>query len=311
MNTDYRLLFTRVEPQKTIGKIIQFPLTRIIIAVLFITPAAMLHNFLVDYIISGIDKPLYYIILNTERVLNFFLFIISYRLFIKYIERRPAFELSTKKALPEFGAGVAVGGTLILLMVIPMAVLGYYKISGFDSGWWLLNGVFRLSLGAFIEEMVFRLILFRLLEEMTGSWLAVILTSLFFGFAHLGNENATIWSSAAIAIQDLLIVGTFMYTRRLWMVWGLHFGWNYVQDSVFGMPNSGMTEMPSWIKPTVTGPEWFTGGAFGVEASYLLVLFCAIAGIFILYKVAKKNQIALPMWRRKKPPPVESLPAQP
>jgi membrane protease YdiL (CAAX protease family) len=308
MDIDYHQLFTRVEPQGILGKIIQFPFTRIIIAVIFIFPAATLHNFLVDHIISGIDKPLYYIILNAERVLNFFLFIISYWLFIKYVERRPAVEFSTKKALPEYGSGLALGGFLILLIVIPMAVLGYYKISGFDSGWWLINGAFQLSIGAFIEELVFRLIVFRLLEEMTGSWVALIVTSLFFGFAHLANENATIWSSVAISLQDLLIVGTFMYTRRLWMVWGLHFGWNYVQDAVLGMPNSGMTKMPSWIKPTVTGPEWFTGGAFGVEASYILVILCVIAGVFILYKAAQKNQFAPPMWRRKKSPTTEGEP---
>jgi len=307
MIIDYQSLFTRVEPQKAIGKIIQFPFTRIIIAILFLIPAATLHNFLYDYFISDLDKPLYYIILNSERIINFILFIISYRLFIKYIERRPAVELSSQKVLPELGGGLAIGGGLVLLMVIPMAVLGYYKISGFDSGGWLLNGVFRFGMGSFIEELVFRLIIFRLLEEITGSWLALALISLLFGLMHLGNDNATLWTSAAIAIEDLLLVGAFIYTRRLWLVWGLHFGWNYFQDGVFGMPNSGMTEMPSWINPTVSGPDWFTGGTFGIEASYLVVFFTAAAGIFILYKAVKKNQIAPPMWRRKKTAAVDGL----
>ena len=124
---------------------------------------------------------------------------------------------------------------------------------------------------------------------------------------HLGNDNATLWTSIAIAIEDLLIVGAFMYTRRLWLVWGIHFGWNYFQDGVFGMPNSGMTNIPGFINPTVTGPEWFTGGAFGIEASYIVVILTAAAGIFILYKAVKKNQIVPPLWKRKKPAVAASI----
>jgi len=301
MPIHYSQLFTAVKPVTKIGKFIQFPVTRIFIAIIFLVPASMFHNLLYDFFIQHIDKPLYYYVLNVERVVNFFLFLFSYRLYVKYIERRPAHEISTSGVLPEFGIGVAVGGVLISVMVLSMAVLGYYKITGFDSGWWLLNGVFRFGMGSFIEELLFRLIIFRLLEEVTGSWIALVIISLLFGFLHLGNENATLWSSAAIALQDLLIVGCYIYTRRLWMVWGLHFGWNYFQDGIFGMPNSGLTEIPGWINSAVEGPEWFTGGSFGVEASYIVVLLTVAVGLYLLARAREQNKIIPPRWKRKEP----------
>ena len=303
MYSDHTKLFTQVHPVTKLGKVIQFPVTRIFIAIIFLVPAAMFHNLLYEYFIKDIEKPLYYFVINAERIVNFFLFILSYKFFVKYIERRPAHEISPSGSLPEFGVGLAIGGLLISVMVAGMALLGYYKITGFDSGWWLLNGVFRFGMGSFIEELIFRLIIFRLLEEITGSWVALVIISLLFGFLHLGNENATLWSSAAIALQDLLIVGCYIYTRRLWMVWGLHFGWNYFQDGIFGMPNSGLTKIPGWINSAVEGPEWFTGGSFGVEASYVITFLTVASGIFLLARASKQNKMIPPLWRRK---PLES-----
>ncbi|MFZ5979869.1 MAG: CPBP family intramembrane glutamic endopeptidase [Candidatus Zixiibacteriota bacterium] len=301
MNPETTRLFTQVHPVTKIGKIIQFPATRILIALIFLLPATMIHNFLYDYFIENLEKPLYYFAHNAERIFNFLLFYFSYRLYVKYIERRPAYEISVKGALPEFGNGTVIGGSLISVAVAAMAIPGYYQITGFDSAWWLLNGVFQFGIGSFLEELIFRLILFRLLEELTGTWISLVAISLLFGFMHLGNENASVWSSISITLEDLIIVGIYMTTRRLWMVWGLHFGWNYFQDGIFGLPNSGETSFPGWINPTVEGPEWFTGGSFGIEASVVIILLTVAGGIYLLVRAYQKGLIISPRWRRKAP----------
>lgn len=38
----------------------------------------------------------------------------------------------------------------------------------------------------------------------------------------------------------------------------------------FNMPNSGIDE-PGFFNATIAGPEWLTGGAFGIEASYISI----------------------------------------
>jgi membrane protease YdiL (CAAX protease family) len=155
-------------------------------------------------------------------------------------------------------------------------------------------------MGAFVQRLVFTLILFRLIEEFAGSWSAMVAVALIFGFAHIGNENATVWTSVALVISDgILMAAAYMLTRRIWLVWGLHAGWNYFQDGIFGMPNSGITSLESWLNPAISGPAWLTGGSFGIEASVLAVLLNLGVGLVILKKAIHNRMVVQPVWKRR------------
>ena len=82
------------------------------------------------------------------------------------------------------------------------------------------------------------------------------------------------------------------------MAWGVHWSWNFTQDGLFGMPNSGVTDLPSWINASVDGPSWLTGGSFGIEASLPVVILLLGVGLFILKIAIDKGQIMAPVWRR-------------
>ena len=91
--------------------------------------------------------------------------------------------------------------------------------------------------------MLFRGILFRWIEEFGGSWVALAVTSLLFGFGHIVNPNATALSSFAIALEaGLLLGGAYMLTRNLWLAIGLHAAWNFTQGFVFDVPVSGIDQ---------------------------------------------------------------------
>jgi hypothetical protein len=122
---------------------------------------------------------------------------------------------------------------------------------------------------------------------------------LVFSIAHIGNDNATIWTTAALVLTDILMVAAYMYTRRLWLVWGLHFSHNFFQDGIFGMPNSGITELVSWVEAETTGPAWLTGGAFGIEASVVFVILSLLLGLGMLLLVIRRNQVVAPVWKRR------------
>ncbi len=47
---------------------------------------------------------------------------------------------------------------------------------------------------------------------------------------------------------------------------GIHFAANFVQGGVLGFGVSGNDEQ-GLLTPTLSGPDWLTGGAFGLEAS--------------------------------------------
>ena len=50
---------------------------------------------------------------------------------------------------------------------------------------------------AYIEEIVNRGILLRIVEESLGTWLALLISALLFGLGHLGSPNATVSNAIA------------------------------------------------------------------------------------------------------------------
>ena len=292
-------LFTNVKPDSVSGRIIQFPLVRFVIALLFLVPFALLSNVTAIYIVEPSPEPYYTILKYLQAIVFFFLFLYAYSLYTKFVEKRKAFEISSSGSVLEFGAGFLISMGLVVFMIVLMSLLGYYNVEGFESGKIIADKFVHFSMGSFVEELIFRLILFRLVEELMGSWWALVIVSLLFGFAHIGNANATVWTSVAIMISDVLLIAAFMYSRRLWLVWGIHMSWNFFQTAIFGMPNSGETYKNTFIKASVNGPEWITGGSFGIEASYVAIFITLIVGVIVLKKAIDKNQLVLPIWKRK------------
>jgi len=300
MNVKSEQLFTNVYPTNTLGKMIQSPISRILISVLFIIPFLIFHNKIIGDTIAATKEPLHSLVTYIDTIGSVFVIYFLYRLYVKYIERRKCYELSMNSSAKEFGIGFIISLCLVCVMVLLMVVLRYYKVVDINSAKVIIDGFFFFGMGAFIQVMFFRIIIFRLSEELLGSWIAIIAISVIFGFIHLSNTNATIWTSIGIMITDILLIAAFIYTRRIWMVWGLHMGWNFFQDGIFGMPNSGVTEFPSWIVTEISGPKWLTGDSFGIEASYIAIFMSLFVGLIILKCAIKQNQIIKPKWVRKK-----------
>ena len=65
--------------------------------------------------------------------------------------------------------------------------------------------------------------LFRIVEEGLGTWWALAISALLFGAIHIANPGATLWSSAAIAIEAGLLFGLLYHvTRSLPLCMGVH-----------------------------------------------------------------------------------------
>jgi membrane protease YdiL (CAAX protease family) len=257
----------------------------------------LLHNLLMDHFISNIKKPLGAWIIDLEVILLAVAIFLCFRLYTRLIEDREASELSLSACGAEFGSGtllsLALVGSMVLLLVLP----GFYHVSRLNSWPVLAHSLFIFGAGALIQELVFRLVIFKLLEELLGTWMAMGAIAAIFGFVHLGNPNATLWTSLGLVLSDVLLSAAFILTRRIWLVWGIHAGWNYFQAGVFGMANSGIT-FKSWIVPRITGPAWLSGGAFGIEASVVAVLLNLAVGIYLLKLAYGQKQFVKPAWKR-------------
>ncbi len=291
-------LLPNVDPRNLAEKIIQFPLIRLIILFILLTFLTISYGIIKSLIYSAFDQTtsLY---LSYLLILLFIVITLAlYSAYTQNVENRKALEISFNKMIPELGAGWLLGFLLITMIVSILALLGYYKIDSFNSVSNLVFMFFDQMHTGFLEELLFRVILFKLTEELFGTWIAMAIQGVLFGFAHSGNPNASLYSTITLIFAFTIFFGAgYMLTRRLWFIMGFHWSWNFFQAGVFGMENSGY-EMPSLIEPSVSGPEWLTGGSWGLELSVLSMILLFSISLYFVKLAKERNQFLKPLWLR-------------
>ena len=284
-------------PPSRARRIIAFPLTLMLLAILVFVAGSVIATILIHQLPPHPNSP--GLIGNAAIVILCLLAVLWP--FFRYVEREPTGLFDRRGWARELLAGSAGGALIFSIIVATSAALGNYHVTGGSgletiwepiAGWALIPG--------FTEELFFRGILFRYIEKAAGSWIALALTAAAFGAVHLGNPGATWFSSVCIAIEAGILLGAvYMLTRRLWAAMGLHAAWNFTQGWIFGLPVSGTTGGIGLLNGRLTGPELMTGGAFGLEASLPALIIATAAGILILILAIRRGRVVPPMWARK------------
>ncbi|MGB6057004.1 MAG: CPBP family intramembrane glutamic endopeptidase [Microthrixaceae bacterium] len=210
--------------------------------------------------------------------------IVAYRWVVRRSEHRDPVEADLEGAAPSIAWSTLVGVGLFGAVIANIALLGDYTINGLGSPGTAV-GLFGFMAGAAVtEEVLFRGILFRVVEERTGTWVALTLTGLLFGLLHLLNPNASLMGAIAIAISaGGMLTAAYIATRKLWVPIGLHFGWNVAASAIFSAEVSGSNNPQGLLDTTMSGSALLTGGHFGPEASVYAVVFGVLAtGVFML-----------------------------
>jgi membrane protease YdiL (CAAX protease family) len=195
-----------------------------------------------------------------------------------------------------------VGGTVVFSIAVALAsVFGVYRIVGIGSLNGLLSALIVPTVGAAVtEELLFRGILFRWLEQFGGSWVALVLTSAFFGAAHLANPNASWIAATGIAFEAGVMLGAaYMLTRSLWFPMGLHAAWNFTQGEIYDIPVSG-TKADGLVDAQLSGPPLLSGNGFGLEASVIAIAVATLFGLWLLWRAIQKGELVQPMWVRRR-----------
>lgn len=226
--------------------------------------------------------------------------LLAYVLMVKWVEQRHVSELAPRRLLPDGVAGVFAGLVLFSAVIGVMYLVGSYHVVDRNSQAAWLPALLLVGLGAGIgEEVIVRGVLFRIVEEGLGTWVALAISAIFFGAAHIANPGATLWSSAAIAIEAGLLFGViFNITRSLALCMGLHAAWNFAEGTIYGIPVSGM-KANGWLVSTRTGPNWLSGGLFGAEASVVALGLCSLCTLGLLVMAWRRGCIVPPPWRRR------------
>lgn len=293
-----RAIEVTAEERSLWRRIVDFPLVAMIIAtaiyVTGIVVAGILAKFAVPAL-PGLSFEMRVYLVALPLLILLYLFIVA------KLGEHPRNEFRDAKALRNLLLGLVGGAAVFSLIVLIAAALGIYRIVGVGDLRGLLAALIGPTLFAAVsEEMLFRGILFRWLEDFGGSWTALLLTSAFFGAAHLANPHASTVAAAGIAIEAGVMLGAaYMLTRSLWLPIGLHAAWNFTQGEVYDIPVSG-AKADGIVNAQLNGPPLLTGNGFGLEASVIAMVVATAFGLWLLWLAIRKGEVIQPWWVRRR-----------
>ena len=277
-------------------RIVDYPLVAMVIAVVLFLVATAIG--------IGVGKLIPPLGRNGTAVVNSSLVILCtfavYKLIIVRLGDEPRDDLTWRRdSAKQLGLGLLVGFLIMAVAVAVAAILGVYRIVGPGDTSRLTIELFGVALiPGFTEELLFRGILFRWIEEWGGSWAGLLISSALFGAAHSFNPGSSVVATSFIAIEaGLLLGGAYMLTRSLWFPMAIHAAWNLTQGEVFDVPVSGIDEH-GLVQAKMSGPPLITGGLFGLEASLITIVLATAVGLWVIWLSVKRGLIVSPRWVR-------------
>ena len=220
--------------------------------------------------------------------------LLLYALFVRWFEKHPAQDIPLHKIAADTGKGLLYGMAFMITVTLMMMLFGLYKAPVVYHGIALplLTAFFQFMVVAVGEEILFRGILFRWMDEKWGFPIALIVSALLFGALHWGQPGASWWSSLAIAVEAGLLLGSaYKFAGNLWLPIGIHWAWNFVQGNIFGFEVSGLDAGESLLKATIEGPDILTGGIFGAEASIITFVLGLVLSLWFIIRCSKLQKI--------------------
>ncbi len=278
-------------------RIVDFPLAAMLIGVLAFAVAIIVSR-VIGRLLPPMDQTAG---LAVRAAVSIALVFAVYKLVIRRLGEHPRDDLPLREAPKGLGLGLLLGFLIFALVVGVAAIADVYNIIGEGGIGALIASAIAIAIvPGFLEEVLFRGILFRWLEEFGGSWLALALTAALFGLGHIFNPGATPLSSFAIALEaGVLLGGIYMLTRNLWAAIGLHAAWNFTQGWIFDVPVSGFDQQ-GLVEAQLSGPELLSGGTFGLEASVIAMVVATGVGIWLVVLAVRQGEVVRPWWVRRR-----------
>ena len=214
-------------------------------------------------------------------------------LWVRLRDRRPALSIGFQwrsTPLMHLVGGIAGGVLLVSAPALLLRISGAYDSvpAGDDVtvGAGALLIVIPLVLAVLVqastEEAMFRGYVQQLTGTQLAGWAAVLAPSIGFAAAHLDFHPLVM---ANIILVAILFSFLALRIGTIWLVCGIHCGWNWAQGNLFGIPVSGNPVDVSILRfaPDASGADWLTGGEFGIEGSAVTTVVLALAA-FAAYR---------------------------
>lgn len=217
-------------------------------------------------------------------------------LWSRCVEKSPWLGLGfTKKgAGKDFLLGWGIGATMLTTCTLIMWGLGAIEFTSTQFSIKLLGEFFILILAWSIqgttEEILSRGWMFSSLSAKHTIPVGILISSLFFTFLHLGNHAISLIPLLDLTLFGVLTCLMMLKTGNIWTIGSLHAAWNCFQGNVFAFPVSGTQAGHAFIQVGITGPEWLSGGDFGVEGSVISLFVQSGMIAWLVYDLYYKHK---------------------
>ena len=257
------------------------PLGRIVLATVLVGGSVAVAQVVVKLLrgvlsLGGAVPAFYYVAYLIVSVLVAYF---VYQAYVRLVEKRAASELSGTGAPRELGLGALLGLGLITVTVVILWEFGSYGVVGLNSVAVIFVSLANDGAGAFVEEVILRGVIFRITEERLGTWVALAVSAVIFALLRLASPGATVVGAIVVGIEGgVLLSAAYVLTQRLWLAIGIHFGWDFSQDAIFGIGKGAK----GLLQGELGGPAVLSGGSAGIEGSVVALLLCLLISALLL-----------------------------
>lgn len=273
----------------TIKRVLYFPITKIIIGIFVpFSLFVLIQNFVL--------KPFFYSIIQDKNIANpiihfisFLVLLAAYYFLFRLYDKRIITELSIKFFFKEMFGGFFFGFLTISLVIFILYLLGYYQAFSISTTHYPIKFFTFLMFAAIVEDLFHRGLIVRVCENWLGTNLTLVIAMLV-EMQHIFNPNFTLFSLFVTLIWGFTMAMMFIYTKRIWLPFFFHLGWNFSQP-FYGSNLTGLNDIGSIIQSKFNGPVLLTGGAVGIEDSIFTTTFLLLIGIIFYYRAKKEGKI--------------------
>lgn len=272
-----------------IRRVLHFPITKIIIGIVVcFSLFVAIQNFVL--------KPFFYRLIQDKSIadpiihcVDFIVLLAAYYYLFRFYDKRKITELSIQYLPKEMFGGFFLGFFAISLSIFILYLLGNYQAIGFSTTHYSLKFFTILLFAAIVEDLFHRGLIVRVCENWLGTHLTLVIAMLV-ELQHVYNPNSNLFSFFNYLIWGFTMAMMFIYTKRIWLPYFFHIGWNFAQP-FYGSNLTGTNNLGTIIQSKFKGPELLTGGEVGIEGSIFTASFLLLIGIVLYYRAKREGKI--------------------
>ena len=203
------------------------------------------------------------------------------------------YEPSQENTIKNLVIGLLIGfltNAACILLAVIHGDLKFYLDFGVTMIPTLIYALLMVFIQSSSEEIWYRGYMYERICVHYPPWAAVLANGIFFGLLHSFNDGATVFAIADIIVCGISYSLIRWYTGSIWLVMGIHTMWNFTQNFIFGLPNSGLVSEVSIFHLDAMNAvsNLIYNYDFGVEGAVPALVIDALLGVVCLI-LAKKN----------------------